>query len=129
MDLSGVIVADVVFDPARLVGTVRLRSRKLRSPECDFTTGPATTSGRFHPAWRHLDLGSWRREVRAVLRRLACPVHGARTEGVPFARAGSRFTGVSFAQCSRSARLPPHLHQTCARSSPKRRGDVGVMSG
>ena len=30
--------------------------------------------------------------MRADLRRIDCPTHGARTEGVPFARAGSRFT-------------------------------------
>ena len=30
--------------------------------------------------------------MRAELRRLDCPTHGVRTEGVPFARAGARFT-------------------------------------
>ena len=30
--------------------------------------------------------------MRADLRRVACPTHGVRTEGVPFARNGSRFT-------------------------------------
>jgi transposase len=49
-----------------------------------------------HPAGlfllAHLDLGRWRLEVRADLRRIDCPTHGARTEGVPFARGGSRFT-------------------------------------
>lgn len=34
----------------------------------------------------------WRLEVHARLRRLWCPTHGARIEGVPFARPGSRFT-------------------------------------
>ena len=42
--------------------------------------------------WRHLDLGVWRLEVHCRRRRLWCPVHGARTEGVPFARPGSEFT-------------------------------------
>jgi transposase len=42
--------------------------------------------------WRHLDLGVWRLEVRASLRRLECPEHGVRVEGVPFARADARFT-------------------------------------
>ena len=42
--------------------------------------------------WRHLDLGRWRLEVRARLRRIDCPLHEARTEGVPFARPGSHFT-------------------------------------
>ncbi len=30
--------------------------------------------------------------MRADLRRIECPTHGIRTEGVPFARAGSHFT-------------------------------------
>ena len=34
----------------------------------------------------------WRLEVRARLRRIKCPTHGVRVEGVPFARGGSRFT-------------------------------------
>jgi transposase len=42
--------------------------------------------------WRAVDLGVWRIEVRARLRRLRCPVHGAHVEGVPFARDGARFT-------------------------------------
>ena len=50
------------------------------------------TSATVASSWRHLDLGHWRLEVRAELRRLTCPSHGVRTEGVPFARAGSRFT-------------------------------------
>jgi transposase len=39
-----------------------------------------------------LDLGVWRLEVHARLRRLACPEHGAGVEGVPFARDSARFT-------------------------------------
>lgn len=42
--------------------------------------------------WRHLDLGTWRLEIRAELRRLRCPTHGVRVEAVPFARHGSGFT-------------------------------------
>jgi transposase len=42
--------------------------------------------------WRHLDLGVWRLEVRAELRRLECQEHGVRAEGVPFARHRSGFT-------------------------------------
>jgi transposase len=37
-------------------------------------------------------LSGWRLAVRCDLRRLVCPTHGVRTEGVSFARAGSRFT-------------------------------------
>ncbi len=43
-------------------------------------------------SWRHLDLGRWRLVVQAEPRRLACPAHGVRTEAVPFARPGARFT-------------------------------------
>jgi transposase len=39
-----------------------------------------------------LDLGRWRLEVHARLRRLRCPEHGVLVEGVPFARDGARFT-------------------------------------
>jgi transposase len=39
-----------------------------------------------------VDLGVWRLEVHARLRRLRCPEHGALVEGVPFARDGARFT-------------------------------------
>lgn len=90
--LSGVTVAEVVFLPARVVVTVRLRSRRLRCPKCDFTTKARHDTRPVPSSWRHLDLGSWRLEVRAGLRRLHCPTHGVRTEGVPFARSGSRFT-------------------------------------
>lgn len=92
MRLPGVTVADVDFQPAKVVVTVRLRSRKLRCPNCEFTTKSRYDTRPVPSSWRHLDLGSWRLEVHADLRRLACPSHGVRTEGVPFARAGSRFT-------------------------------------
>ena len=42
--------------------------------------------------WRHLDLGTWKLELRAGLRRLTCPGHGVRTEAVGFARPGARQT-------------------------------------
>lgn len=92
MRLPGVIVADVDFEAAKVVVTVRLRSRKLRCPDCGHTTVFRHDTRPVSSSWRHLDLGSWRLEVRADLRRLRCPTHGVRTEGVPFARAGSRFT-------------------------------------
>jgi transposase len=92
MDLSGVTVSDVDFQPAKVVVTVKLRSQKLCCPECGFTTKARYDTRPVASVWRHLDLGHWRLEVRAVLRRIDCPTHGARTEGVPFARAGSRFT-------------------------------------
>ena len=92
MDLPGVTVTEVDFQPARVVVAVRLRSAKLFCPECGFTTRARYDTRPVPSTWRHLDLGRWRLEVRADLRRIDCPTHGARTEGVPFARAGSRFT-------------------------------------
>jgi transposase len=92
MRLPGVTVSDVVFQPARVVVTVRLRSRKLRCPKCCFITKARHDTRPVPSTWRHLDLGSWRLEVRADLRRLRCPTHGVLTEGVPFARSASRFT-------------------------------------
>ena len=90
--LPGVWVRRVVFEQGLVVVTVALRRRCLRCPECDFTTRSRYDTRPVESAWRHLDLGVWRLEVRASLRRLSCPVHGVRTEGVPFARAGSRHT-------------------------------------
>ena len=93
MDLPGVTVTDVVFEATRVVVTVKLRSGKLCCPECGYTTRSRYDARPVASTWRHLDLGCWRLEVRAVLRRLRCPTHGVRTQQVPFARAGSRFTG------------------------------------
>ncbi len=92
MDLSGVTVTEVEFQPAKVVVTVKLRSGKLRCPDCSFTSRSRYDARPVASLWRHLDLGRWRLEVRAMLRRLRCPTHGVRTEGVPFARPGSRFT-------------------------------------
>jgi transposase len=92
MDLPGVTVTDVAFEAARVVVIVKLRTRKLCCPECGFTTRSRYDARPVASTWRHLDLGPWRLEVRSVLQRLRCPTHGVRTQGVPFARAGSRFT-------------------------------------
>jgi len=90
--LPGVWVRSVAFAPDRVVVTVALRRRQLCCPECGFATRSRYDRRPVESAWRHLDLGIWRLELRAELRRLSCPVHGVRTEGVPFARAGSRHT-------------------------------------
>ena len=92
LDLPGVTVTDVDFSEVRVVVTVKLRQRRLRCPECSFTTMARYDSRPVLSSWRHLDLGRWRLEVRASLRRIECPTHGVRTEGVPFARLGARFT-------------------------------------
>jgi transposase len=92
MDLPGVTVSEVDFQPTKVVVTVRLRSRRLCCPDCGFSTKARYDTRPVTSTWRHLDLGRWRLEVRADLRRLVCPTHDVRTEGVPFARSGSRFT-------------------------------------
>ena len=90
--LRGVSVTEVGFGPAQVVVTVRLRSRRLACPLCGFTTKARYDLRTVASSWRHLDLGRWRLQIRADLDRLACPTHGVLTQGVPFARAGSRFT-------------------------------------
>lgn len=90
--LEGVHVRDVVFEGDRVVVLVALRRRRLICPCCAFSTPHRHDIRPVDSVWRHLDLGTWRLEVRARLRRLVCPVHGVRTEQVPFARAGCEFT-------------------------------------
>jgi transposase len=92
LDLPGVWVRKVSFEPGRVVVTVALRRRRLQCPKCSYCT-PHRESHQHHDSvWRHLDLGCWRLEVRARLRRLRCPEHGVLVEGVPFARYGARST-------------------------------------
>jgi transposase len=92
LDLPGVWVKQVVFEPDRVVVTVALRARRLRCPKCSYSTRHRENTQRHDSVWRHLDLGVWRLEVHARLRRLVCPEHGALVEGVPFARDRARFT-------------------------------------
>jgi transposase len=90
--LPGVWVRSVVFAPDRVVVVVALRRRRLQCPRCSYSTRHRENRQHHQSSWRHLDLGVWRLEVRASLRRLRCPRHGVHVEGVPFARAGARFT-------------------------------------
>jgi len=90
--LEGVHVRDVVFEADRVVVGVALRRRRLVCPRCSFSTPHRHDVRPVDSDWRHLDLGVWRLEVRARLRRLVCPEHGVRVEGVPFARPGADFT-------------------------------------
>ena len=92
LDLPGVWVRKVGFEPDRVVVTVALCRRRLRCPKCEFSTRNRESRQHHDSVWRHLDLGVWRLEVHARLRRLRCPEHGALVEGVPFARDGARFT-------------------------------------
>lgn len=90
--LPGVWVRQVGFEADRVVVSVALRRWRLVCPDCGHATWSRYDTRPVDSTWRHLDLGVWRLEVRARLRRLDCPTHGVRVEGVPFARAGSRFT-------------------------------------
>lgn len=81
----------VSFGADAVTVQVGLRRRRLVCPRCAFTTRARYDTRTVDSSWRHLDLGRWRLLVRARLRRLACPTHGVVVEGVPFARAGSRF--------------------------------------
>jgi len=92
LDLRGVWVRKVAFEPDRVVVTVALCRRRLQCPKCSYLTWHRESRQHHDSSWRHLDLGRWRLEVRARLRRLRCPEHGVRVEGVPFARDGARFT-------------------------------------
>jgi transposase len=92
LDLPGVWVRSVCFEPGLVVVTVALRRRRLLCPKCSYSTRHRENRQKHRSKWRHLDLGVWRLEVDAHLRRLRCPEHGALVEGVPFARDGARFT-------------------------------------
>jgi transposase len=92
LDLEGIWVRQVRFFPDRVVVRVALRRRRLHCPLCSYSTRHRHNQQAVESVWRHLDLGVWRLELRAQLRRLECPEHGVRVEGVPFARHRSGFT-------------------------------------
>jgi transposase len=90
--LPGIRVRDVAIDDDTVIVKVAVRRQRLCCPECDFETPFRYDTRPVESWWRHLDLGVWRLEIRAELRRLCCPTHGVRREAVPFARVGSYFT-------------------------------------
>jgi transposase len=92
LNLEGVWIRDVGFEPGRVVVEVALRRKCPVCPLCGYSVRARKDTRPQNTIWRHLDLGVWRLEVHCRRRRLWCPEHGARTEGVPFARAGSEFT-------------------------------------
>jgi len=91
--LEGISVVEVSFTgTASVMLDVALRRRRLVCPMCSFSTWARYDTRAVASTWRHLDFGRWQVFVRAGLRRLRCPEHGVRVEGVPFARARSRFS-------------------------------------
>ena len=90
--LDGIWVRGVIFKADGVIVTVALRRRRLLCPLCGYSTRHRHNRQQVESVWRHLDLGVWRLELRARLRRLSCPEHGVRVEAVPFARHGARFT-------------------------------------
>jgi len=90
--LDGIWVRRVQFNADRVVVGVALRRQRLRCPLCSYSTPHRHNRQQVESVWRHLDLGVWRLELRAQLRRVDCPQHGVRVEGVPFARYAGGFT-------------------------------------
>jgi len=90
--LTGITVCEVEFGTSAVVVTVKLTARKVQCPLCPVTSTAHDDRRPVSSVWRHLDLAAWRLEIRSTLLRVQCPTHGVRTEGVPFARLGSRFT-------------------------------------
>jgi len=90
--LGAVNVTAVEWSAVTVIVTVTLRRRRLVCPHCGFATGVCHDVRAGMSRWRHVDLGVWRVEVQARLRRLRCPTHGVVVEGVPFARPGAHLT-------------------------------------
>jgi transposase len=88
--IPGAGVVGVQFTPTGIVVSLRRRARRLRCP-CGWST--AAAYDRSTRRWRHLDLGAARLFLEAEVRRLACRAcRRVRTEAVPWARPGARFT-------------------------------------
>ena len=96
LDLPGVQVAGVDLDEqsggGSVVIDVSLRRRVLACPVCSYATGRRYDRRDVDSSWRHLDVAGRPCRLRMRRRRLACPVHGVVTAGVPFARPGARST-------------------------------------
>jgi len=92
LKLDGVTVTAVDIGDDTVTVEVRLRRRRLVCPVCTFSTRARYDTRQVASSWRHLRLGTSKLVIRSELRRLRCPTHGVRVEGVPFARPSSRFT-------------------------------------
>ncbi|MGH3505172.1 MAG: ISL3 family transposase, partial [Nocardioidaceae bacterium] len=88
--IPGAHVAAVTFTPDGIVVDLARRSKRLRCP-CGWST--RAVYDRSRRSWRGLDLGASKLILRAEIRRLSCRRCGrVRTEQVPWARPGARFT-------------------------------------
>jgi transposase len=88
--IPGASVVGVTFTTTGIVVSLRRRARRLTCP-CGWST--AAVYDRSTRRWRHLDLGAARLYLQAEIRRLACRrCQRVRTEAVPWARPGARFT-------------------------------------
>jgi transposase len=88
--IPGADVVGVTFAPTGIVVDLRRRARRLTCP-CGWSTRAVYDRSRRH--WRGLDVGATRLVLRAEIRRLQCrSCHRVRTETVPWARPGARFT-------------------------------------
>jgi transposase len=88
--IPGAHVTGVVFSLDGVVVDLGRRARRLRCP-CGWST--RAVYDRSRRSWRGLDLGASKVFLRAEIRRLACRRCGrVRTEEVPWARPGARFT-------------------------------------
>lgn len=88
--IPGANVAAVTFTPEGIVVDLARRTRRVRCP-CGWST--RAVYDRSTRSWRGLDLGATRLVLRAEIRRLSCRRSGrVRTEDVPWARPGARFT-------------------------------------
>lgn len=89
--VPGAWVGSVVFEPDGVVVGLRPRFRKLRCPDCGWSTH--SCHDRSVRRWRHLDAGGCRVYLECEIRRLRCRrCDRVVTEHVPWARPGSWHT-------------------------------------
>jgi transposase len=88
--LPGAWVAAVSFTDVGIVVGLRRRGRRLCCP-CGYRTRARYDTSRRR--WRHLDFGACKVWLEAEVHRIDCPACGrVRTERVPWARPGARFS-------------------------------------
>lgn len=90
LQIPGATVAGIVFTGEGIEVRLRLRAQRLRCP-CGWSA--RAVYDRSRRRWRHLDLAASRVFLVCEIRRLRCRCCGrVRTEQVPWARVGARFT-------------------------------------